>query len=136
MEAAESLMSTGEREKRLWGGGGGWSGEGEEEQEEGEGKKQQQAPPPAAASLGSHGKLQGSGESGDSARLKKVGLDEECKDEFKEELGARRGQGPAPATMTPPPAPDPPPVTPPPAGPWHCWRLTGVHTRDALGRHV
>lgn len=139
MDAAESLMSTGEREKRLWGGGGGWRGEGEEEQEEGEGKKQQQAPPPAAASLGSQGKLQGSGESGDSARLKKVGLDEECNDEFKEELGARRGQGPPPATpapITPPPTPDPPPVTPPPAAPWHCWRLTGVQTRDALGRHV
>lgn len=121
VEAAESLMSTGEREKRLCGGGGGWSGEGEEEQEEGEGKKQQQAPPPAAASLGSQGKLQGSGESGDSARLKKVGLDEECSEEFREELGARRGQAPppaAPAPIAPPLAP--PPVTPPPAPPWHC----------------
>lgn len=132
-------MSTGEREKRRWGGGGGWRGEGEEEQEEGEGKKQQQAPPPAAASLGSQGKLQGRGESGDSARLKKVGLDEECSDEFRDELGARRGQGPpaaTPAPMTPPPVPDPPLEAPPPAAPWHCWRLTGVQTRDALGRHV
>lgn len=123
MEAAESLMSTGEREKRLCGGGGGWRGEGEEEQEEGEGKKQQQAPPPAAASLGSQGKLQGSGESGESARLKKVGLEEECSEEFREELGARRGQTPppdAPTPIAPPPAPPPPLAPPAVAPPWHC----------------
>ncbi len=84
--AAASRMSTGEREKRLCGGGGGWSGEGEEEHEDGEGKKQQQAPPPAP-SLGSQGNIHGSGESGERARLKKVGLEEECSEELSEELG-------------------------------------------------
>lgn len=115
-------MSTGDREKRRWGGGGGWSGEGEEEQEDG--KKQQQAPPPAASS-GSQGKFQGRGESGERARLKKVGLEEEWREELREELGARRGHGPPTA-----------PTPAPPTAPGHCWRLTGVHTREALGRHV
>lgn len=115
--AAASRMRTGEREKRLCGGGGGWSGDGEEEQEEGEGKKQQQALPPAE-SLGSNGKFHGSGESGESARLKNVGLEEECRDEFREELGARSGHGP----------PAPPPL-------WHR-RFTGVQTFEALGRQV
>lgn len=136
MEATESLMSTGEREKRLWGGAGGWRGDGEDEQDDGEGKKQQQAPPPAAASIGSQGKLQGSGESGDSARLKKVGLDEEWRDEFREELGARRGHAPPPAAPGPRTPPPGPATVAPPTPPWHCWRLTGVHTREALGRHV
>ncbi len=114
---AASRMSTGEREKRLCGGGGGWSGEGEEEHEDGEGKKQQQAPPPAP-SLGSQGNIHGSGESGERARLKKVGLEEECSEELSEELGARSGHGP----------PAPPPL-------WHR-RFTGVQTLEALGRQV
>lgn len=113
--AAASRMSTGDKEKRLCGGGGGWSGDGEEEQEDG--KKQQQALPPAE-SLGSKGKFHGSGESGESARLKNVGLEEECRDEFREELGARSGHGP----------PAPPPL-------WHR-RFTGVQTFEALGRQV
>lgn len=117
--AVASLMRTGERENRRWGGGGGWSGDGEEEQEDGEGKKQQQAPPPPAASLGSHGKFHGRGESGERARLKKVGLEEEWSEELREELGARSGHAP--------------PAAPPPL--WH-WRLTGVQTLEALGRQV
>lgn len=119
MWAAASRMSTGDREKRRCGGGGGCSGEGEEEQEDGEGKKQQQAlPPPTAASPGSKGKFHGSGESGERARLKKVGLDEECSDEVSDELGARSGHCP----------PAPPPL-------WHR-RFTGVQTFEALGRQV
>lgn len=92
---AASLIRTGDREKRRCGGRGGWSGDGEEH-DDGEWKKQQQAPPPAV-SLGSHGKFQGSGESGERAMLKNVGLEEECSEEFRDELGARSGQGP-PAT--------------------------------------
>lgn len=131
--AAASRMCTGDSEKRRCGrwSGGGRSGEGEDEQEDedGAGKKQQHPPPPpppAPESGGSQGKLQGSGESGDSARLQKVGLEEEWPDEFREGLGGG----------APPPAParsghDPP--APPPL--WQR-RLTGVQTREALGRQV
>lgn len=43
------------------------------------------------ASGGSQGKLHDRRESDDSAKLKKVGLDDECIEEVKEELGPQSG---------------------------------------------
>lgn len=99
--AAASRMCTGDREKRRCGGPGRLSGDGEQQQQ-----------------AGSQGKLQGSGESGDSARLKKVGLDEERSDGTRGAPGTRRGHDPPP----------PPPL-------WQR-RFTGVHTLEALGRQA
>lgn len=56
-------------------------------------------------SQGSHGKLHGSGESEDNAKLKKVGLEDECRDEeVNEELGPQSGKelAPEPALDAPP----------------------------------
>lgn len=65
-----SWMCTGEREKRRCS-----SGAGEQEHEDGEAMEAE--PPPFSLLQLSHWKLHGSGESDDSAKLKKVGLDEE-----------------------------------------------------------
>lgn len=116
-------MCTGDREKRRCSKGRQEPSEaGEEEQDEGAGKKPVQ--PPLGRSLLSQGQPQGRGESGDMARLKKVGLEEECREEVREELGPRRGteptKEPAPMQATPPPL-------------WQR-RLTGVHILEALGR--
>lgn len=68
-------------------------------------------------SQASHGKLHGSGESADSAKLQKVGLEEECKgEELKEELGPQSGK-----ELAPEPERD---VSP---------RLTGIQIFDAFG---
>lgn len=116
-------MCTGEREKqRCSGEREEASGAGEEEYEAGVGKKVEQVP--LSVSQKSRGKLQGSGESEDSARLKNVGLEEECREEeAREELGPRTGRELAK---------DPKLATPP------LWqrRLTGVQTLEALGRQV
>lgn len=79
---------------------------------------------PFNASQGSHGKLHGSGESEDSAKLKKVGLEEEFRDEeVKEELGPQSGN-----ELAPEPETDTSPLWQP--------RLTGVQTLNALGCQV
>lgn len=54
-------------------------GAGEEEQDEGAANDAEQVP--FRVSQGSHEKCQGSGESEDKAKLKKVGLDEEFREE-------------------------------------------------------
>lgn len=54
-------------------------GAGEEEQDEGAANDEEQVP--FRVSQGSHEKRQGSGESEDKAKLKKVGLDEEFREE-------------------------------------------------------
>lgn len=75
---------------------------------------------PFSLSQGSHEKLHGSGESEDNAKLKKVGLEDECREEeVKEELGPQSGKELAPELEL-----DAPP------------RLTGVQTLDALGCQV
>ena len=72
----------------------------------------------------SHGKPQDKGESDDSAKLKKVGLEEECmEEEVKEELGPQSGK-----KLPPEPELDAPLLWQP--------RLTGVQTFDALGCQV
>lgn len=115
-------ICTGEREKRRCSNEWEIRGAGEEEQEEGEAKEAEQAP--FNLSQGSHGKLHGSGESEDSAKLKKVGLEDEFRDEeVKEELGPQSGK-----ELAPEPELDAPP-------PW-LPRLTGVQTLDALGCQV
>lgn len=56
-------------------------------------------------SLGSHGKPHDKGESDDRAKLKKVGLEDECMDEeVKEQLGPQSGKelAPEPELDTPP----------------------------------
>lgn len=58
------------------------------------------------------------------ARLKKVGLEEECREEVREELGPRR-------SMEPTKEPTPMQATPPPL--WQR-RLTGVQILEAPGR--
>lgn len=70
-------------------------GAGEEEQDEGAANEAEQVP--FRLSQGSHEKLQGSGESEDRAKLKKVGLDEEFRDEeVTDELGPHGGTELAP----------------------------------------
>lgn len=70
-------------------------GAGEEEQDEGAANEAELVP--FRVSLGSHEKLQGSGESEDRAKLKKVGLDEELREEeVMDELGPHRGTQLAP----------------------------------------
>lgn len=115
-------MCTGEREKRRCRTEWETSGAGEEEQEEGVTKEAAQAP--FSLSQGSHEKLHGSGESEESAKLKKVGLEDECREEeVKEELGPQSGKELAPELEL-----DAPPLWQP--------RLTGVQTLDALGCQV
>lgn len=76
---------------------------------------------PFSLSQGSHWKLQGSGESEDSAKLKKVGLDDECREEeVKDELGPQSGK-----ELAAEPELDTPPLLQP--------RFTGIQTLDALG---
>lgn len=74
-------------------------------------------------SQGSQEKPHDKGESADNARLKKVGLEDECMDELKEELGPKSCK-----ELAPEPELDAPPLWQP--------RLTGVHTFDALGCQV
>lgn len=75
-------------------------------------------------SQGSHGKPHDKGESDDNAKLKNVGLEDECmEEEVKEELGPQSGK-----ELAPEPELDAPPLWLP--------RLTGVHTLDALGCQV
>lgn len=70
-------------------------GAGEEEQDEGAANEAEQVP--FRVSQGSHEKLQGSGESEDRAKLKKVGLDEEFREEeVTDELGPHTGTELAP----------------------------------------
>lgn len=70
-------------------------GAGEEEQDEGAANDVEQVP--FRVSQGSHEKLQGSGESEDRAKLKKVGLDEEFREEeVMDELGPHGGTKLAP----------------------------------------
>lgn len=115
-------MCTGEREKRRCSTEWETRGAGEEEQDEGVAKEAEQAP--FSVSQGSHGKLHGSGESEDSAKLKKVGLEEECREEeVKEEPGPQSGK-----ELAPEPELDAPPLWQP--------RFTGVQTLDALGCQV
>lgn len=79
-------MCTGEREKRRCS-----RGAGEEEQEDGVAMEAEQAP--FSLLQGSHWKLHGSGESEDSAKLKKVGLEDEWRDEeVREEPGPQNGK--------------------------------------------
>lgn len=97
-------------------------GAGEEEQEEGAAKEPEQVP--FSVSLGSQGKPHDKGESDDSAKLKKVGLEDECmEEEVKEELGPQRGR-----ELAAEPELDTPPLRQP--------RLTGVQTFEALGCQV
>lgn len=115
-------MCAGERDKRRCRTEWETKGAGEEEQEEGVAKEAERAP--CGLSQGSHEKLHGSGESEDSAKLKKVGLEDECREEeVKEELGPQTGKELAPELEL-----DAPPL-------WQS-RLTGVHTLDALGCQV
>lgn len=96
-------------------------GAGEEEQEEGVAREAEQAP--FSVSQGSHGKPHDKEESEDKAKLKKLGLEDECKEEeVKEELGPQSRE------LAPEPEPDAPPLWQP--------RLTGVQTFDALGCQV
>lgn len=75
-------------------------------------------------SQGSHEKLHGSGESEDSDKLKKVGLEDECREEEgKEGLGPQSGKELAPELELY-------------ALPHWQPRLTGVQTLDALGCQV
>lgn len=75
-------------------------------------------------SHGSQGKPHDKGESDDSAKLKKVGLEDECmEEEVKEELGPQSGK-----ELAPEPELDASPLWQP--------RLTGVQTFDALGCQV
>lgn len=86
---------TGDKEKRRCNNEWDIRGAGEEEHDEGAAKDAEQVP--FNVSQGSHEKLQGKGESEDSAKLKKVGLDEEfSEDEVMEELGQRGGTELAP----------------------------------------
>lgn len=112
-------MCTGDREKRRCSTERETRGAGEEEQEEGVGKLAEHVP--FSVSQGSHGKLHGSGESDDSAKLKNVGLEEECREEeVREELGpqSRRELAADPKLAAAP-----------------LWepRVTGVQTLEALG---
>ena len=117
-------VCTGDREKRRWSSEReDAGGAGEEEQEDGAGRKVEQAP--LSVSQGSQGKLQGVGESGFNARLTNMGLQDECREEVvTEELRPQRGRELLAAdtrlAMLP------------------LWQrcLTGVQTREALGRHV
>lgn len=117
-----SWMCTGEREKRRCSRDPEVpSGTGEEQQVEGVGKKL--VHPLLGVSQRSQGKPQGRGESEDSARLKNVGLEEECREEdAREELGPWSGTDPAL---------DASPAAPPPL--WQR-RLTGIQILEALGR--
>lgn len=79
---------------------------------------------PFTVSQGSHGKPQDKEESEDSAKLKKLGLEDESKEEeVKEELGPQRSK-----ELAPEPELDAPLLWQP--------RLTGVQTFDALGCQV
>lgn len=70
-------------------------GAGEEEQDDGAANEAEQVP--FKVSQGSHVKLHGSGESEDRAKLKKVGLDEEFREEeVMDELGPHGGTELAP----------------------------------------
>lgn len=96
-------MCTGEREKRRCSTQCEVSGAGEEEHEEGVAKDAEHAP--FSVSQGSHGKPHDIGESDDSAKLKKVGLADECmEEEGKEELGPQSGKelAPEPELEAPP----------------------------------
>lgn len=73
------------------------SGAGEEEHDEGAANEAEQVP--FKVSQGSQEKLQGNGESEDRAKLKKVGLDEEFREEeVIDELGPHGGTELAPET--------------------------------------
>lgn len=79
---------------------------------------------PFSVSQGSQGNPHDKGESDDSAKLKKVGLEDECmEEEVKEELGPQTGK-----ELAPDPELDTPPLWLP--------RFTGVQTFDALGCQV